>query len=111
MAYQSELFAVKNDGSFYKRCPPVAADDNWISTADKIGNAEWESFKFLFFGPAGDLYAVPQDGSFLALLLRMPKIIGSLVQQRLVMRNELVLSFCFLAQMVTCMLSHKTDPL
>ena len=53
------------DGCFYKRSPPTAAGDSWLNSATKIGTAGWASFKFLFFGPQGDLYAVNPDGSFI----------------------------------------------
>ena len=50
---------------FYKRSPPTVDGDDWLSSATKIGASGWASFKFLFFGPHGNLYAVQPDGSFL----------------------------------------------
>ena len=37
------LYGVKN-GKFYVRSPPTFANDNWISSATKIGSAGWGAF-------------------------------------------------------------------
>ena len=62
----SFLYAVRQDGSFWKGFPPTYAEYNWGAHAMKIGNENsgWTEFKFLFFGPDSFLYAVRQDGSF-----------------------------------------------
>ncbi|XP_046864246.1 tachylectin-2-like isoform X1 [Xenia sp. Carnegie-2017] len=66
ITFTNELYAVKKTGSFYKRSPPTEESESWIKCAEKIGNNGWDSFKFLFLGPDGDLYAVrKKNGEFL----------------------------------------------
>ena len=76
-----ELHAVTGDGCFYKHSPPTAAGDSWLNSATKIGSGGWASFKFLFFGPQGDLYAVnPMDPLSRAPLQPTLRMTGELVQ-------------------------------
>lgn len=49
----------------FHKCYPDAKEDFFGKCTHKIGTAGWGSFKFLFFGPDGNLYAVNTDGSFL----------------------------------------------
>ena len=58
------MYAVGTNGEFYKDSPPTHAYDNWIGHATTIGNSDWASFKFLFFGPGDALYAVDTNGKF-----------------------------------------------
>ena len=38
--------------------PPKYANDAWDERAATIGTIEWNRYKFVFFGPDGDLYAM-----------------------------------------------------
>ena len=46
-----QLYAVKEDASFYRAPPPTYAQDsdNWSAQATKIGSEGWNTFKFLFY--------------------------------------------------------------
>lgn len=61
----NDLYAVGQDGAFWKDNESKFTGDHWTDFAVKIGTAGWDSFKLLFFGPNGDLYAVGEDDKFL----------------------------------------------
>ena len=52
-------------GEFYRGSPPTYAFDNWSARALKIGTGGWAAFRFLFFGPDEDLYAVTESGNLI----------------------------------------------
>ena len=51
---------MQND-KFYKGKPPVSADDDWIDSAEMIGDVGWDNFTRLFFMASGELYGVNDD--------------------------------------------------
>ena len=58
-----DLYGVVEDsGKFYERYPPELGD-NWLGTAELIGQGGWASFRHLFFHPDGTLYGV-YSGTF-----------------------------------------------
>ncbi|XP_069040004.1 tachylectin-2-like isoform X2 [Lepisosteus oculatus] len=57
------MFAVRN-ADVYAGSPPVNPDEDWLTTAKKVGKGEWDQFHSLFFHPEGSLYAVTKSGEF-----------------------------------------------
>uniref|UniRef100_A0A8C5PQP8 Uncharacterized protein n=2 Tax=Leptobrachium leishanense TaxID=445787 RepID=A0A8C5PQP8_9ANUR len=62
-APEGDLYAVTNNGDFYKGPAPTNEDMPWLySQATKLGTGDWNSLHALFFDPDGLLYAVRADG-------------------------------------------------
>ncbi|XP_071988759.1 uncharacterized protein [Engystomops pustulosus] len=58
-----DIFCVR-DGDLYRGPVPSNRDEDWFSTARRVGRREWRDFKILFFHPNGELYGVTNDGAF-----------------------------------------------
>uniref|UniRef100_A0A8C5PNJ3 Tachylectin 2 domain-containing protein n=1 Tax=Leptobrachium leishanense TaxID=445787 RepID=A0A8C5PNJ3_9ANUR len=60
---EGDLYAVTNNGDFYKGPAPTNENMPWLyRQATKIGAGNWNSLHALFFDPDGLLYAVRADG-------------------------------------------------
>uniref|UniRef100_A0A8C5LRT6 Tachylectin 2 domain-containing protein n=1 Tax=Leptobrachium leishanense TaxID=445787 RepID=A0A8C5LRT6_9ANUR len=62
-APEGDLYAVTNDGDFYRGPAPTNENMPWLyRQATKIGTSNWNSLRALFFDPEGLMYAVRSDG-------------------------------------------------
>uniref|UniRef100_A0A8C5PPI6 Tachylectin 2 domain-containing protein n=1 Tax=Leptobrachium leishanense TaxID=445787 RepID=A0A8C5PPI6_9ANUR len=61
------MYAVTNNGAFYKGPPPDNDKVSWLyRVATKIGQRSWETNHALFFNNEGVLYAVTREGRLVA---------------------------------------------
>uniref|UniRef100_A0A8C5WDL0 Tachylectin 2 domain-containing protein n=1 Tax=Leptobrachium leishanense TaxID=445787 RepID=A0A8C5WDL0_9ANUR len=56
-----ELFSVRGE-ELYRGPMPSEANQDWFSTAKRVGKSGWEKLKFLLFDPKGLLYVVTMEG-------------------------------------------------
>lgn len=67
MQKADEIHSVESNGNMYRHVPKNYTHDNdWKKSGIQVGSDGcMVNFKFVFFGPHGDLYAVKRDGTFL----------------------------------------------
>ncbi|XP_068129888.1 uncharacterized protein [Hyperolius riggenbachi] len=58
-----DLYCIRG-GDIYVGSPPSKEGMDWFSTATRVGKAEWDNVKLIFFHPNGDLYITYHDGTF-----------------------------------------------
>uniref|UniRef100_A0A8C5QH09 Tachylectin 2 domain-containing protein n=1 Tax=Leptobrachium leishanense TaxID=445787 RepID=A0A8C5QH09_9ANUR len=56
-----DLYAVRGI-ELYRGSMPSSSNQDWFSTAKRVGKTDWDKYKCLFFDPQGVLYAATKNG-------------------------------------------------
>ncbi|KAM8940045.1 uncharacterized protein RCH25_000182 isoform 1-T1 [Pelodytes ibericus] len=60
---EGELYAIRGS-ELYTGPMPSSGNQDWFSSAKRVGKVDWDKMKSLFFDRKGLLYAVTKDGAF-----------------------------------------------